>query len=93
MKKDNKTTTYILLIIVITLLLLILMVIAWLFLSKMDSPTAKGNTFGKFKKSKDDTSIIPSSLKWNDPFKNKNKDDEKPQGSYLHYLSEQNKNK
>jgi flagellar basal body-associated protein FliL len=92
MEKNNKKTIYALIIIVFILLLFILIILAWLFLSKNSFNSASnGNKIGVFKNSKADDNSIPSVLKWHDPFKEK--EEEKSQGSYLHYLSEQNKNK
>ncbi len=92
MQINNKKTIYTLLIIIFILLLFILIIVAWLFLSKNSfNSTNNGNKIGVFKNSKANDNSIPSVLKWQDPFKEK--EEEKSQGSYLHYLSEQNKNK
>jgi len=97
MKKTNKNSTDRLIKIIITLIiviLIILIVIAWKVLSKSNFTTSSSNSFGTFKARDAKANSIPSKLRWNDPFaKRKDSKDDKPKGSYLHYLSEQNKNK
>ncbi len=82
---------------IIIAILIILIIVAWQLLSKSNFSNANTEkSFGTFKtkNSKAINTSIPSSLRWSDPFTKENgKDNNKPQGSYLHYLSEQNKNK
>lgn len=100
MKNNNKISTNNLLIIIMSIIiaiLIVLLIIAWQLLSKPNySTNSSEKSFGTFKtkNSKAVNNSVPSSLRWSDPFtKDKGKDNQKPQGSYLHYLSEQNKKK
>lgn len=75
------------------IIIVILLFLAWFFIPKSFLDKGPGNRFGNFQQPKSDSinDSVPSALKWTDSFGSKK--EEKRQGSYIHYLSEKNKNK